>query len=291
MVGKDNNYDSKYMIKGGDKLYDLKSPLIMGIVNVTPDSFYEASRLGNSADIMAEIERMVSAGTQIIDVGGVSTGSGADLLSSDEEMERIIPVIKLIRKTFPELIISVDTFRSDVAKEAVLNGANIINDVYGGRYDGQMFETVAALKVPYILMHSRGDASNMQDLCEYQNVTEDVCLELSQSIQLLRSKGAKDIIVDPGFGFAKNLEQNYELFQNLSQLEILDCPILVGISRKSMIYKLLDIDAKNALNGTSVLNAIGLLKGASIIRVHDAKEANEVRRIVSMLKNNYGFKK
>lgn len=284
MVGKDNNYDSKYMIKGGDKLYDLKSPLIMGIVNVTPDSFYEASRLGNSVDIMAEIERMVSAGTQIIDVGGVSTRPGADLLSSDEEMERIIPVIKLIRKTFPELIISVDTFRSDVAKEAVLNGANIINDVYGGRYDGQMFETVAALKVPYILMHSRGDASNMQDLCEYQNVTEDVCLELSQSIQLLRSKGAKDIIVDPGFGFAKNLEQNYELFQNLSQLEILDCPILVGISRKSMIYKLLDIDAKNALNGTSVLNAIGLLKGASIIRVHDAKEANEVRRIVSMLK-------
>lgn len=268
----------------GDKLYDLDCPMIMGIINLTPDSFYKESRLGNSSRILERIEAMVLAGAQIIDVGGVSTRSGADLLTSEEELNRIIPVIGAIRKLYPNILISVDTFRADVAKEAVQNGANIINDVYAGRFDDQMFDTVAELQVPYILMHSRGDASNMQDLCQYHDVAEEVCLELSESLQLLRSKGVKDVIIDPGFGFAKNLEQNYELFRNLDLLKILDCPILLGVSRKSMIYKLLDSTAQEALNGTSVLNALGLMNDAAIIRVHDVKEANEVAKIVSMLK-------
>jgi len=284
MVVKDNNYESKNMLIIGDKLYDLNYPMIMGVVNVTPDSFYKESRLEKSPDIISKVNEMVCSGAQIIDVGGISTRPDADLLTSEEEMLRIIPVIKTIRLAFPNLLISVDTFRADVAREAVINGANIINDVYGGRYDEKMFDTVAALEVPYILMHSRGDASNMKDLCQYDNITEDVCFELSKSLEKLRSKGVKDVIVDPGFGFAKNVEQNYELFQNLSLLKILDCPILVGVSRKSMIYKLLDSTPQEALNGTSVLNTIGLMKEASILRVHDVKEAYEVMQITSIFK-------
>ena len=268
----------------GVKLHDFNCPMIMGVINVTPDSFYEDSRLENTAQIISKVEEMVSSGAQIIDIGGVSTRPGADLLSTQEELNRVLPVIKAIRSLYPDLLISIDTFRADVAREAVSIGANIINDVYGGKYDEQMFDTVAELQVPYILMHSRGDANNMQDLCEYMDVTQEVCLELSQSIALLRSKGVKDIIVDPGFGFAKNLSQNYELFQNLSLLTILDCPILLGISRKSMIYKLLNTDTQGALNGTSILNTVGIMKGASIIRVHDVKEANEVLQIISMMK-------
>jgi len=268
----------------GDKLYNLSCPMIMGVINVTPDSFYKESRLENSSQIIAVVEEMVGFGAQIIDVGGVSTRPGADLLSSKEELNRIIPTIETIRSLYPDLLISVDTFRADVARAAVNSGANIINDVYGGRYDNQMFDTVAELQVPYILMHSRGDADSMQNLCQYEDVAEEVCLELSESIQQLIAKGVKDIIIDPGFGFAKNIEQNYELFQNLSLLKILDCPILVGISRKSMIYNLLGTSSQEALNGTSILNTIGLLKGASIIRVHDVKEAREVAQIVSMLK-------
>jgi dihydropteroate synthase len=284
IVGKDNNYDSKNMNIRGDKLYNLSCPMIMGVINVTPDSFYKESRLENSSQIIAVVEEMVGFGAQIIDVGGVSTRPGADLLSSKEELNRIIPTIETIRSLYPDLLISVDTFRADVARAAVNSGANIINDVYGGRYDNQMFDTVAELQVPYILMHSRGDADSMQNLCQYEDVAEEVCLELSESIQQLIAKGVKDIIIDPGFGFAKNIEQNYELFQNLSLLKILDCPILVGISRKSMIYNLLGTSSQEALNGTSILNTIGLLKGASIIRVHDVKEAREVAQIVSMLK-------
>lgn len=282
-MGKDNNYDSKSMTLGDDKLFHLNSPVIMGIINVTPDSFYKESRTNTSHEIIAQVKAMIEADAQVIDVGGVSTRPGADLLTSDQEIERIIPVIRSIRLNFPEIIISVDTFRSDVAKAAIENGANIINDVYGGRYDGNMFDTVAELQVPYILMHSRGDAKNMQDLCQYENVAEEVCYELSESLKQLRDRGVKDVIIDPGFGFAKNLEQNYELFQNLSLLELLDCPILVGVSRKSMIYKTFETSAQEALNGTSVLNTIGLMKNASIIRVHDVKEAKEVMQIVSKL--------
>lgn len=267
-----------------DKLYDLNCPMIMGIINVTPDSFYIGSRLMNSSRLIDEVTAMIGAGAQIIDVGGVSTRPGADLMTSEEELKRIIPVIKEIRSKFPNIVISVDTFRADVARQAIGSGANIINDVYGGRFDDEMFDTVAGLQVPYILMHSRGDASSMQSLCEYKDVAEEVCLELSESLLKLRSKGVRDVIIDPGFGFAKNIEQNYELFKNLSLLEILECPILVGISRKSMIYKMLNTSPQEALNGTSVLNTVGLMKNAAILRVHDAKEANEVALIVAKLK-------
>ncbi|WP_107040355.1 dihydropteroate synthase [Brumimicrobium mesophilum] len=285
MVVKDNNYDSNSMLLNGDILYNFKCPIVMGIINITPDSFYEDSRSIDSTDILNQVRAMVSAGAQIVDVGGVSTRPGADLLSSDEELSRIIPIIKDIRSNFPTLMISVDTFRADVAKQAVLNGANIINDVYGGGFDDKMFDTVAELQVPYVLMHSRGNASNMQDLSVYDDVVEDVCRELSWKLQELRAKGVKDVIIDPGFGFAKNLNQNYELFKNLSLLQILDCPILVGISRKSMIYNLLRSNPKEALNGTSVLNTFGLLNNAAIIRVHDVEEADEVVQIVSKLKS------
>lgn len=284
-MGKDNKYDAKYMIKCADKLYELECPLIMGVLNITPDSFYEKSRMQDTPNWMEKVKNRVDAGAQIIDVGGVSTRPGADLLSSKEEIERIIPVIKSLRIEFPHLLISVDTFRADVAKKAVENGADIINDVYGGRYDDSMFDTVAELKVPYVLMHSRGEAKNMQDLCEYDDVVEEVVLELSESISQLRAKGVKDIIVDPGFGFAKNLEQNYELFKNLNLLEVLECPILIGVSRKSMIYKLFDSSPEKALNGTTVLNTIGLQNSAAIIRVHDVEEAFEARQIVEKMKN------
>ncbi|RFC53468.1 dihydropteroate synthase [Brumimicrobium aurantiacum] len=271
------------MIKVADKLQDFQSPLIMGIINVTPDSFYEGSRQNDLEVIIDNVRSMIASGVDIIDVGGVSTRPNADLLTCEEELDRVIPVLKHLRHEFPELLISVDTFRSEVAQKSVEHGANIINDVYGGRFDQKMFETVADLDVPYILMHSRGDAENMQDLCDYDNVAEDVCLELSKDIEKLRELGVKDIIVDPGFGFAKTVEQNYELFREMNLLKVLNCPILIGISRKSMIYKLLNSDASNALNGTSVLNTFGLLNSASIIRVHDVKEAVEVRKIVALL--------
>lgn len=284
-MGKDNNYDSNSMTLGGDKLFILNSPLIMGIVNVTPDSFFEESRTVDLIKVLHRVKAMIEAGAQVIDVGGVSTRPGADLLSSDEEIKRILPVIKSIRYTFPEIIISIDTFRSDVAKVAIENGANIINDVYGGRFDDKMFDTVAELQVPYILMHSRGDASDMNTLCAYEDVFTEVCFELSQNLTELRSKGVKDVIIDPGFGFAKNLEQNYELLKRLNLLNILECPILVGISRKSLLYQLLNTTPQNVLNGTSVLNTVGLMKNAAIIRVHDVEEAAEVVKIISKLKN------
>lgn len=284
-MGKDNNYDSNSMTLGGDKLFILNSPLIMGIVNVTPDSFFEESRTVDLIKVLHRVKAMIEAGAQVIDVGGVSTRPGADLLSSDEEIKRILPVIKSIRSTFPEIIISIDTFRSDVAKVAIENGANIINDVYGGRFDDKMFDTVAELQVPYILMHSRGDASDMNTLCAYEDVFTEVCFELSQNLTELRSKGVKDVIIDPGFGFAKNLEQNYELLKRLNLLNILECPILVGISRKSLLYQLLNTTPQNVLNGTSVLNTVGLMKNAAIIRVHDVEEAAEVVKIISKLKN------
>ena len=285
MEVKDNKYDLINGFKSHDKFYNLNSPLVMGVLNVTPDSFYEDSRKHNFEEAMSQISKMIGAGADIIDVGGVSTRPNADLLSNDEELKRVIPIIKEISQRYPEILISIDTFRADVAREAIFAGAHIINDVYGGRYDDKMFDTVAELDVPYVLMHSRGDAQNMQDLCDYKDVVMDVCNDLSQSIQLLRSKGVKDIIVDPGFGFAKSIEQNYELFEGLQFLKLLDCSLLVGVSRKSMIYKTLNTTASESLNGTTVLNTLGMLKGASIIRVHDVKEAVEVVQLIAALKN------
>lgn len=284
MKSKDNNYDLNNRFRYKDKLINLQNPLIMGILNVTSNSFFEKSRKSGLHEAIQHVEEMVRAGADIIDVGGISTRSKADLFNIDEELNRVIPVIKAIREKYPDLIISVDTFRSKVAYESVKAGADIVNDVYGGRYDEEMFDIVAELQVPYILMHSRGDSHNMQDLCHYDDVVEEVCFELSEQVEILKSKGVKDIILDPGFGFAKTLEQNFELLKNIHYLKVLGLPMLIGISRKSMIYKLFDFEPKDALNGTTVLNTFALLNDAKIIRVHDVKEAYQVKQLILKMK-------
>lgn len=284
MKSKDNNYDLNNRFRYKDKLINLQNPLIMGILNVTSNSFFEKSRKSGLHEAIQHVEEMVRAGADIIDVGGISTRAKADLFNIDEELNRVIPVIKAIREKYPDLIISVDTFRSKVAYESVKAGADIVNDVYGGRYDEEMFDIVAELQVPYILMHSRGDSHNMQDLCHYDDVVEEVCFELSEQVEILKSKGVKDIILDPGFGFAKTLEQNFELLKNIHYLKVLGLPMLIGISRKSMIYKLFDFEPKDALNGTTVLNTFALLNDAKIIRVHDVKEAYQVKQLILKMK-------
>lgn len=284
MKSKDNNYDLNNRFRYKDKLINLQNPLIMGILNVTSNSFFEKSRKSGLHEAIQHVEEMVRAGADIIDVGGISTRAKADLFNIDEELNRVIPVIKAIREKYPDLIISVDTFRSKVAYESVKAGADIVNDVYGGRYDEEMFDIVAELQVPYILMHSRGDSHNMQDLCHYDDVVEEVCFELSEQVEILKSKGVKDIILDPGFGFAKTLEQNFELLKNIHYLKVLGLPMLIGISRKTMIYKLFDFEPKDALNGTTVLNTFALLNDAKIIRVHDVKEAYQVKQLILKMK-------
>ncbi|PKR79525.1 dihydropteroate synthase [Brumimicrobium salinarum] len=284
MVWKDSKYDLNKWLKIKDKLHYIDSPQIMGVLNVTPDSFYRQSQNSSFDEAMQCVNQMVNAGVDLIDVGGVSTRPGADLLSTKQELRRVIPIIKAISDSFPELVISVDTFRAEVAYEAVTHGASIVNDVYGGRYDDAMFQTVAELGVPYVLMHSRGDAKDMQDKCSYEDVTLQVIDELSVKLKALEKLGVKDVIIDPGFGFAKTLSQNYQLFEHLEMLNVLASPLLIGISRKSMIYKLLNEDAESALNGTTVLNTVAALKKADFLRVHDVKEACEVKRIVEMLK-------
>ena len=276
MDGKDNKIAANSMIKCADKLIDLTYPLVMGIINVTPDSFYEGSRVGNNAILLSRIQTFISQGVDIVDIGAVSTRPGADEVSEAVELERIENAVLLIVQHFPDLIISVDTFRSSVARKAVKCGAHIINDVSGGSLDSEMFNTIAALNVPYILMHSRGTSKNMQELTNYENVTMDVVRELSEKLNQLRKLGVKDVIIDPGFGFAKTLEQNYKLLDEMDYFKVLGCPVLAGISRKSMIYNVLNSSSKEALNGTTALNMVALMKGAKILRVHDVKEAKEV---------------
>ena len=273
---KDNKIIPNFQLKCKDKLLDLSKPLVMGILNITPDSFYEGSRMKSKDAILATVQTMLEEGASIIDIGGVSTRPGAATVSLEEELNRVIPAIDRIVDEFPDVIISVDTFRAEVASKAVRAGASIVNDVSGGRLDSKMFETIAELDVPYVLMHSRGDSKNMQSLTDYKNVVQDVISELSRDLQKLRSLGVKDIIIDPGFGFAKTIDQNYELLNGLEHFKVLACPLLVGVSRKSMIYKRLKINSEEALNGTTVLNTIGVTKGAKILRVHDVKEAMQV---------------
>ena len=291
MKWKDNKYDLNNYFKSKDKLFISQPPLIMGVLNVTPNSFFEGSRTPVFEMAISQADKMIKEGADIIDIGGVSTQLNADLLSLEEEVQRVVPVIKEIRKKHPKILISSDTFRSEVAKITVEAGADIINDVYGGRYDKNMFATIANLDVPYILMHSRGFSDTMQKKCIYKDVVSEVCFELSQSLSSLRSLGVKDVILDPGFGFAKDLEQNYQLLEGLSFLHLLNCPLLIGVSRKSMIYNYLKSTPSNALTGTVVLNTFGLLKNASIVRVHDVKEAVEARQLILKLKSNSnGFK-
>lgn len=277
----------KKFININGKLLDLSTPLVMGILNVTPDSFYSGSRKQSEAEIAERALQILTEGGSIIDIGGQSTAPSAPLHSAREEFERVEPALKLIRKEFPDTILSIDTFYSEVAKQAVEKyGVNIINDISGGQIDDNMFETVARLNVPYILMHMRGTPQTMQQFTDYDNFIQDIMYYFSERIAKLNLLGVNDIIIDPGFGFSKTTEQNYRLMAYLKYFDTFDVPILVGISRKSMIYKLLGCTAQESLNGTSVLNTFSLLSGANILRVHDVKAAVECVKIVDKIKQS-----
>lgn len=267
------------------KLYSLCEPKIMGILNVTPDSFYAESRTSDEEHIAARVQQLMDDGADMIDIGGYSSRSGADDVSPEEEMNRLRRGLRVVRRLYPEVPISVDTFRADAARMCVEEeGADIINDISGGMMDRQMFRTVARLGVPYILMHMQGTPDTMQQAPHYDNLRREVMLYFAERIDRLCQMGAKDIIVDPGFGFGKTLEHNYELFHHLDDFNLFNLPLLVGISRKSMIHKLLGGTPQTSLNGTTVLNTIALMKGAHILRVHDVKEAVEAKRIVMKMK-------
>lgn len=257
-------------------LFDLSTPMVMGILNATPDSFYDKSRIGsNKKSLLTAINKMVADGVDIIDIGGYSTRPGADDISIAEEIKRVLPVIKLVKGLYPQIPISIDTFRSEVAEAAVSEGADIVNDISGGTLDKKMPLTVASLRVPYILMHNRGTPKGMQTQVIYQNVVTDVLTELQQRVLLFEEKGVRDIIVDVGFGFAKSTDHNFELLNSLEFFQNLNRPLLIGVSRKSMIYKTLKNSPQDALNGTTALHMFALTKGANLLRVHDVKEATE----------------
>jgi len=268
------------------KLMNLSSPKIMGILNLTPDSFFDGGKHNNQTQALKKAEEMLSHGADIIDIGGYSSRPGAIDITIEEESSRTAPIIELICKNFPEAIISIDTFRSEVARTAINSGAAIINDISGGELDPNMYSTAKELNAPYILMHMRGTPQNMQQLNQYNDVLKDVTKYFSEKLNKLAEMGINDIILDPGFGFAKNIDQNYELFNQMELLNVLEKPLLVGVSRKSMIYKVTETSAQEALNGTTALNMLALEKGAKILRVHDVKEANEVRDIYLKLKEH-----
>ena len=269
-------------------LLDLSQPRVMGILNVTPDSFYAGSRTQTEAEIVRRVRQIVSEGAAIIDIGAYSSRPNADNVSSREEMERLRMGLKILFEIQPDAVVSVDTFRADVARMCVEEyGVAIINDIAAGEMDTDMFHTVAALNVPYIMMHMQGTPQSMQQHPHYDNLLKEVFLYFARKVQQLRDLGVKDIILDPGFGFGKTMEHNYELLSHLEEFRIFELPLLVGVSRKSMIYRLLDITPQEALNGTTVLDTICLLKGADILRVHDVKEAVETVRSVQAMRNNY----
>lgn len=268
-------------------LLDLSQPRVMGILNVTPDSFYAGSRTQTEAEIVRRVKQIVSEGAAIIDIGAYSSRPNADNVSAREEMERLRMGLKILFEIQPDAVVSVDTFRADVARMCVEEyGVAIINDIAAGEMDANMFHTVAALNVPYIMMHMQGTPQSMQQHPHYDNLLKEVFLYFARKVQQLRDLGVKDIILDPGFGFGKTMEHNYELLSHLEEFRIFELLLLVGVSRKSMIYRLLDITPQEALNGTTVLDTICLLKGADILRVHDVKEAVETVRIVQAMRNN-----
>lgn len=270
-------------IKG--ELLELSQPIVMGILNITPDSFFAESRKQGEQEIVTRVAEIVTQGGKIVDIGAQSTRPSSTLLSSKEEIERLKPVLNIINKEFPDAILSVDTFYSDVARFCVEeHGVDIINDISGGEMDKNMFDTVASLNVPYILMHMRGTPQTMSQLTDYNNLVQDIFYYFSKKIAELHLKGVNDIIIDPGFGFSKTIDQNYELMASLEGFSIFDLPLLVGISRKKMIYNLIDSTAEESLNGTSILNTFALQNGADILRVHDVKEAVEAVKITEKLK-------
>jgi len=268
------------------KLHRIDRPWVMGIVNVSPDSFYSGGNCLSEADLLKRCEAIISEGGDIIDVGAASTRPGAQETDAAEELRRLDAALAPVRKHFPDVIISVDTCRADIAKAVVERyAADIINDISGGSPSPRMFETIAALNAPYVLTHIQGTPATMQENPTYDNLMQELVAYFSERIHRLRSLGAKDIIIDPGFGFGKTVAHNYEILKNLNMLEMFDLPVLVGLSRKSMIYKLLETDAENALNGTTAANTIALIGGADILRVHDVKEAVECVKITQSMKS------
>ena len=256
-------------------LVDLSTPKVMGILNVTPNSFFDGGKYKNESEILAQVEKMLLDGATFIDIGAYSSKPNAEFVSEQEEISRIVPVVNLILKHFPETIISIDTFRSQVAKASIESGAAIINDISAGSLDEKMFEIIAKYNVPYIMMHMRGNPQTMQTLTHYDDILKEMLFYFSEKVAIARSFGINDLMIDQGFGFAKTIAQNYEVFQKMELFNMLELPLLVGVSRKSMIYKTLGTTIENALNGTTVLNTLALTKGAKILRVHDVKEAVE----------------
>ncbi len=267
------------------KLIDLTTPKVMGILNITPNSFYDGGKYKSDSEILNQCEKMLADGATFIDIGAYSSKPNAEFVSEEEEIARLLPVIELLVKQFPEALLSIDTFRSEVARLAITSGAAIVNDISAGKLDENMMATVASLQVPYSMMHMKGTPQTMQKLTQYDDIVKEMLLYFSERIQVARSFSINDIIIDPGFGFAKTLEQNYEVMQKLQLFKILELPLLVGISRKSMIYKTLETSANEALNGTTVLNTIALSKGATILRVHDVREAVECVKLLGKLDN------
>jgi dihydropteroate synthase len=284
MMAKDTFLNRKSTLNCKGKLVDLATPVVMAILNLTPDSFYSSSRFNAIDEALKATENFVNEGATFIDLGAYSSRPGAADVSLQEELNRLIPVVEAISKSFPQTLISVDTFRAKVAEEAILAGAHLINDISAGNLDEAMFQTVANLQVPYVMMHMQGSPQTMQKNPIYDEIVSEVHQYFSEKIATLTKLGLKDIIIDPGFGFGKTIQHNYQLLQQLEALNFFNLPILVGFSRKSMITKVLGIDTENALNGTTILNTTALLKGASILRVHDVKEAMECIRLTEELK-------
>ena len=280
---KDTLFSVKKTLNIRGMLYVLDRPRIMGIVNLTPDSFYSKSRVKRDDAIKILVGTMLLEGADFIDLGGYSSRPGAAHVSEQEERDRILPAIRVILKNYPDTLISIDTFRSSIARMAYEEGASLINDISGGQLDEQMFKTISEIRIPYILMHMRGNPKTMDSLTVYDNLFKEMIIYFERKIKELNDIGVQDIIADPGFGFAKSLDQNYELLKNFTYFEVLGYPLLVGLSRKSMIFKLLEVQPSEALNGTTVLNTVSLLKKASILRVHDIKEAKEVIKLVAKL--------
>ena len=269
------------------QLIDLTTPKVMGILNITPDSFFDGGKFDSDKKILNQVEKMLSDGATFIDIGGQSSKPNASIVTVNDELKRVVPVVDLILKNFPETLISIDTFNSEVAKACIENGASIINDISAGNLDDNMLETVARLQVPYIMMHMKGNPQTMQTLTFYDDLVKDILFYFSEKVAKARSFVINDVIVDPGFGFSKNMAQNFELLSKLDLFQMLELPILVGLSRKSMIYKTLNTDVENALNGTSVLNTIALSKGTLILRVHDVKEAVECVELYNTMNSSY----
>jgi dihydropteroate synthase len=282
-MAEKNFFEPKQSLNIKGKLIDLSTPKVMGILNITPDSFYSNSRTKSIDEAINKTAQFLNEGATFIDIGGYSSRPGAKDISTTEEVDRLVPVVESLVKAFPEAIISIDTFRAKVAEETVLAGAHIINDIASGDMDELMFETVAKLQVPYMIMHMQGTPQNMQQNPVYNNVLLEVIDYLAKKIEVLKTLHIHDIIIDPGFGFGKTIEHNYELLNQMEAFKIFKLPILVGFSRKGMIYKTLGTSAAEALNGTTVLNTIALQKGAGILRVHDVKEAVECVRLVERL--------